>query len=72
MVARRNDVRTQVEQLLRDRWRNSKAARRVFPIDDQQIDRVGLHHVRQMFADDAPSRRPKYVSHKKNIHLRRL
>ena len=69
MVARRDHVGAQVEQFLRDRRRQPEPARRVFPIDNQQIDRIGLHHMGKMLANDAPACVPKHVSNKENIHF---
>ena len=68
MVAGRNHVGAQIEQLFRYRRRKPKSARRVFPIDDQQIDRIGLRHVGKMLANNTPPCVPKHVSNKQNIH----
>lgn len=65
-------MRTQVEQLLGQRRRDPEAARRVFPVDDQQIDCVRFHNMRQVFTNNMASRRPKHVAHKKNIHSESL
>jgi hypothetical protein len=68
MVPGRDDVRAQVKQVLRNRGRYAEPARGVFPVDDKQVDLVGLHHVVKMFANDASSCRPKYVPNKENVH----
>jgi hypothetical protein len=68
MIAGGDHMRAQVEQVLRNCGRNPEPARGVFPIDDQQVDLVGLHHMGKMFANNTSSRRPKYVPNKENIH----
>src|SRR5208283_1894947 len=72
VVAGGDDMRAHVEDLLGNRGRYAKAAGGVLAVDDEEIDGVGLHDVRQMIADDAAAGRANDVPYKKGIHTRRL
>src|SRR5208337_4966973 len=72
VVAGGDDMRAHVEELLGDGRGDAKAAGGVLAVDDEQIDGVGLHDVRQMIAHDAAAGRANHVPYKKNIHRRRL
>ena len=63
-----HDIGSGVQDLTQDVLGDAETARGVFPVDDQQVDLVGLHDVVEMFANDASSCRPKYVPNKENVH----
>src|SRR5580658_7333385 len=72
VVARRDDVGAEIEELVRNGWCNAEASSGVFAVDDKEIDGVGFKDVRQMFADDVAAGGAKDIADKKDIHWKIL
>ena len=68
MIASRDDMSAQIEEIFRNRWRNAEAAGGVFAVDHKQINRIGFKHMGEVFADDVAAGGAKYIADKKNIH----
>jgi hypothetical protein len=66
MVARGDDMRAEIEQLIGDGGRNAKATSRVFSINDDEVDLTLFDHMAKVLAHDAAASAPENVSYKKN------
>jgi len=69
MVAGRNDVCAQFEQLIGDCRRETEASCGVFSVNNEQIDMVLLNDVTEMFADNAAAGAPENIAYKKNVQM---
>jgi hypothetical protein len=56
-----------LEEFIGYRGGHAKAAGRVLRIDHDQLDRVALDNMAQVFANDPPSSTAKHITYKKNL-----
>jgi len=68
VVAGRDHVRTQVEELFRNRRRQAEATGGVFAVDDEQVNGVGFNDVPEVLVDDVAAGRAKDVADEEDIH----
>jgi len=67
MIARRQNIRAQVEKLFGNLGRHSKPARGILRVDDQQFDIVCLAHMVNVLAHNPPPRASENVANKKDV-----
>ena len=72
VIASGDDVSAEIEELFRDGGGDAEAASGVFSVDDEEVDGVGFEDVGEVFTDDVAAGGAKYVSDKKDVHLRSL
>jgi hypothetical protein len=67
MISRGHHVNAEIEELFRQRWRDSEPSRGIFAVGDHEIDGVLLAQFRQALSYDGPPGAPENVTDKKNF-----
>src|SRR5579885_1242390 len=68
MIAGGEHVGAQFEKFLADRRGDAKAPGRIFDVDNQELDAVGLDKMMKMLAHDLAPRAAEHVADEENPH----
>jgi hypothetical protein len=66
VIAGRNDMRSEIEEFIRNGWSKAETARGVFSVDNHKVYLTLFDDMADMLAHDAPACTPENVSHKKD------